>query len=166
MGDNSPHPAALLDGGIEAAAKTVVGFSKDFRPPSVRPSLSGETIMSHEQIQACIAACAACTRECTQFCEAHRADGGMLICVTSCRDCADLCELCIRGLENGSRVVQALCLACAAACELCVAEFRVHHHETCRQCADACEICAGECRKLLALFERTGRQTLPQAGTK
>ena len=115
---------------------------------SLRPSLPGETVMNPEQVQACIAACVACARECTEFCETHRADAPMLVYVINCRDCADLCELCIRGLESGTRVVSALCLACAAACELCVAAFDLHDTDSCRECAEACDRCAVACRKL------------------
>jgi hypothetical protein len=106
--------------------------------------------MNQEQIQACIAACAATARECREFCDAHRYHVGMLICVINCRDCAELCEICIRGLERGVRVAGALCLACAAACELCIAAFRSYESEPCRRCTDACCRCAAECRKLAA----------------
>ena len=51
----------------------------------------------------------------------------LLICMFNCRDCAELCEICIRGLERGARVARRLCLACAAACELCVAAFYVRY---------------------------------------
>ncbi len=123
-------------------------FAKAICSSSLRPSLPGETVMNPEQVQACIAACAACARECREFCETHRADPAMLIYVINCRDCGDLCRLCISGLESGTRVVNALCLACAAACELCVAAFGLHDTELCRPCAEACGRCAVACRKL------------------
>jgi hypothetical protein len=104
--------------------------------------------MNQEQVQVCIAACGASARECRQFCEEHRADAAMVICVFNCRDCAELCEICIRGLERGTRVAAALCLACASACELCVAAFRLYDTDACRRCKEACCRCALECRKL------------------
>ena len=106
--------------------------------------------MNQEQIEACITACAAGAQECRAFCDAHRTDARMLICVINCRDCAELCEICVRGLEHGARVANALCLACAAACELCVSAFRMYDAESCKQCTDACCRCAAECRKLAA----------------
>jgi hypothetical protein len=116
--------------------------------------------MNHEQIQTCIAACADCARECTQFCEDHRADSGMLICVINCRDCADLCELCIRALETNSRVAGALCIACAAACDLCIAAFQMHKIELSRRCAEACGRCRVECRTQMAEIASAGGDTL------
>jgi hypothetical protein len=105
--------------------------------------------MSPEQIQACIAACATCARECTQFCDAHRDDATMLVCVINCRDCAELCEICALGLETGARVIKALCLACAAACELCIDAFRQLEPNGFRECAEACNRCAALCRTLV-----------------
>jgi Domain of Unknown Function (DUF326) len=106
--------------------------------------------MNQDQVAACILACAASARECREFCEAHRADGGMLICVINCRDCAELCEICIRGLQRHVRVAGALCLACASACDLCVAALRLFETDPCRRCTEACRRCADECRKLAA----------------
>jgi hypothetical protein len=104
--------------------------------------------MNQEQIESCIAACAASARECRQFCEAYRYNSELIIVLFNCRDCAELCEICIRGLERKSRVTRALCLACAAACELCVETFRVDATEPFRRCREACRRCAAECRKL------------------
>jgi hypothetical protein len=104
--------------------------------------------MNQEQIQPCIAACAASARECREFCDEHRCDAGLLICVINCRDCAELCEICIRGLETGARVARTLCLACAAACDLCISTPRMDESEPDRRCIEACRRCAAECRKL------------------
>jgi hypothetical protein len=122
--------------------------------------ISGEITMSHEQIQTCIEACIECARKCTEFCNAYRHDRKVLVCVFNCRDCSDLCELCVRGLESRSRVVGALCFACAAACDLCVAAFVRFESEPARQCTEACRRCSAECRTLAAKIATTGESLL------
>jgi hypothetical protein len=104
--------------------------------------------MNQEQIENCIAACAASARECREFCESYRFRAELIMYIVNCRDCAELCEICIHGLERRSRVARALCLACAAACELCVEAFRIDATDPFRRYREACRRCAIECRKL------------------
>jgi hypothetical protein len=123
--------------------------------------------MSREQVDLCIDACTSSARECRAFCEQHRSDSRLLVCVINCRDCAELCEICVEGLKRGVRVAGALCRACAAACDLCVEAFRTGDANDFRSCIEACLHCATECRKLGDSIPSTpGAQNAPASADR
>jgi hypothetical protein len=71
-------------------------------------------------------------------------------CIQRCLDCADICQLCARIMQqNESPFMKEICELCARLYEYCADECSQHEHQHCQQCADACRECAVECRKMV-----------------
>ncbi len=104
-----------------------------------------------ENMQKCIDTCLACFASCE-----HNAticiDEGFAHCAKRCRDCADVCMLCVKLMARGSEFHEEFCKLCAEVCNECALQCDVHapHHEHCRKCAEKCRACAKECEGMAA----------------
>jgi hypothetical protein len=96
-----------------------------------------------ECIEACLNslhACEICATKCIEMGDKSHAD-----CIKNCRDCADICNLCLKWLSRQSAFAEDLCKLCAKICEACANECDKHDHEHCRRCAEACRRCVEAC---------------------
>lgn len=91
---------------------------------------------------ACFAACEMCATECIKMVDAQH-----LRCINLCRDCADICMLCVKLGERESEFSDELMKLCAEACNACAEECNrfAAAHPHCKECAIACHECAEEC---------------------
>lgn len=110
--------------------------------------------MHTDQFDSCIEACKTCI-DAAEVCanggmrEANR--HAMADCTALSMDCMDICQLAIRYMERGSRMVSAACAACVEVCERCQEECDMYQMDYCRACAEACRTCALECQAVMAL---------------
>ena len=97
----------------------------------------------------CVEACLACLRACeitsAKCIEAGDKSNAALI--ERCRDCADICNLCIKWFSRQSMFTETLGALCAKLCLACANECDRHadkdkHY---RICADACRRCMEAC---------------------
>ena len=110
--------------------------------------------MHTAQFDSCIEACKACIQA-AMACASSGVDEtnrhAMADCTALCMDSVDACQLAIRYMERGSRMVSAACGACVEVCERCQEECDMYQLDYCRACAEACRNCAQECRAVMAL---------------
>ena len=89
---------------------------------------------------ACIAACENCATHCIRMAESLH-----LRCITLCRDCSDICTLCIKTALRDSQYKEEIMKLCAAICRACAAECDKFEEEHCKECARICTACADAC---------------------
>jgi hypothetical protein len=101
-------------------------------------------------------ACAAACTSCAASSLAEPDPGPLAPCVTTCLDCADVCEAAARVVSRPllavrREAVAALLQACAGVCELTARECFRHemHHRHCRLCMEAARACLEACETLL-----------------
>ncbi|MCO6149291.1 four-helix bundle copper-binding protein [Flavobacterium sp. NRK1] len=90
---------------------------------------------------ACIAACEYCASQCINM-----ADKDHLRCISLCRDCVEICYLCLKSNIRDSEYAKHIANLCADICSACAEECgKFSGHEHCRKCAEACSKCAEQC---------------------
>ena len=114
--------------------------------------LNNQSININQAVEiskSCIDACLACVVTCER-CITDCVASGHKECILLCRDCADVCALCVRFEARGSRFGKSLHALCAEVCHACSIECSKHaaHQESCRECAEACKECAAICGEL------------------
>jgi hypothetical protein len=116
-----------------------------------------ESILSSDELAACIAACFDCEQSCTacaDACLGEAAVAELVRCIRLNADCADVCNttgrMLSRQTESEPQVIRAQLEACIAACDACATECERHAelHQHCRICGEACRTCEESCRKL------------------
>ncbi|GAB3710951.1 four-helix bundle copper-binding protein [Nocardiopsis nanhaiensis] len=129
-------------------------------------SVVGQMLYTHpndpqgvgRKLRACVEACEQCTQVCAvcaDACLAEDSVAGLVSCIRTELDCAELCRttqrILLRQTAQKDQFVAATVEACAQACERCAEECEKHPgHEHCRVCAEVCRRCAQACRELLA----------------
>jgi hypothetical protein len=66
------------------------------------------------------------------------------------RDCAEICNLCVKYLSWHSPFSKSLCELCAYVCEYCAKECLRFSDQESQYCAQMCLNCARECRAMAA----------------
>jgi hypothetical protein len=100
----------------------------------------------------CAGACTTCADACLNETDV----AGLISCIRTNLNCADICAATARVLSRHSgpdpTISRAQLAACVTACAACAAECGRHAgmHEHCRICAEACRRCERACRDLLA----------------
>ena len=118
--------------------------------------------MSGTRFERCMEVCLACAKECKASADAFIARSEMAECVRACRDCADMCVLCLSDLRDRSPLLVHSSRMCAWACDLCSFECGKHADEHCKRCVVTCHTCAEECLEIrLWLGEMELRKTHP-----
>ena len=86
--------------------------------------------------------------------------GKNLNCCNICRDCAEICGLCIKFEAQQSTFFGHLCLVCADICEACAIECDKYseHSIACKNCADACRVCVATCKETAYKSEKEVNQ--------
>jgi hypothetical protein len=106
----------------------------------------------------CIEACFECAQACTacaDACLSEQSVAGLVKCIRSNLDCADICDTTGRVLSRhtgyDANLTRAQVEACLQACRTCAEECERHadHMEHCRVCAEACRRCQEACQQLL-----------------
>ena len=129
-------------------------------------SVVGQMLYTHpndprevgRKLRACVRACEQCAQVCAvcaDACLGENSAAGLVSCIRSDLDCAELCHatqrVLLRRTTQNDQFVAATVEACAQACERCAEECEKHPgHEHCRACAEVCRRCARACRDLLA----------------
>lgn len=62
------------------------------------------------------------------------------------RDCADICDLCMKYIARHSMYAKSLCHFCSYICEACGNECLKHADHESRMCGQMCLECAKDCR--------------------
>lgn len=108
-----------------------------------------------ENLKSCLDACLKCAYQCNQCyktcLENNRAQYAQE-CISSCRDCADICSFTASLIQRGSVYANELIAVCEKACKQCAeicnkscsseagCSTKCHFCvTTCKECADACE---------------------------
>lgn len=66
------------------------------------------------------------------------------------RDCADICELCMKYMARHSGFSKSLCHFCAYVCDTCGNECLSHADQESKMCGQMCLKCAEDCRNFAA----------------
>ncbi len=77
-------------------------------------------------------------------------DRSLTRCMVLCRDCIDICKVCISALERNSEHSEQLLTVCEDICRNCAAEASRHDHVNCEECAHVCQHCSEVCSSYLA----------------
>ena len=93
----------------------------------------------------CIAGCETCATKCINSDDA----AAMSNCITSTRDCADICSLTSKLLARKSKYLKEALQLCIQSCNNCKDECSKHNAEHCQHCAKICTECAEACQDYL-----------------
>ncbi|MDP2176644.1 MAG: four-helix bundle copper-binding protein [Bacteroidota bacterium] len=101
---------------------------------------------THKSIELCIKCLLSCEK-----CITHCISAENFNCIQLCRDCADLCALCIRMEARNSNYTKKLMALCVEVCKVCSVECNKNlaHHPTCMDCSVACLKCAEACEEFI-----------------
>jgi hypothetical protein len=88
--------------------------------------------------------CLLCWEACEQCISESITSGKHLSICNICRDCAEICSLCIKFEAQKSGFFENLCQVCADICTACAKECEKYANESvaCAACAEACRVCA------------------------
>lgn len=92
--------------------------------------------------------------KCMNICEMNIKNGhnsGNYTFIHHCRDCADVCNLCVRFSARDSVYTKKIMALCVEICNVCSVECHKNevHHPTSMACAMACLKCAEDCKNYI-----------------